>query len=251
MQLISLNAWGARAGIDKLLGFFEHRKDVDIFCLQEIWNGGEHMLDKMAAGRGMEGVDTALLSKIAAVLKDHVAYFRPHFFDFWGLAMFVKKDIHVREEGERFVYQEQGYISAHDIADHARNLQYLTIETLQGPRTIIQLHAAWQANGKEDTPERLRQSEKIIQFCQTLDHPFVLCGDFNLLPTTQSIHMLESAGLRNLIREHGVTSTRTSFYTKPSRFADYTFISPGINLSTFQILPEEVSDHNAMYLAFE
>lgn len=250
MQLISLNTWGAQAGIDKLLGFFERHKDVDVFCLQEVLNGGEHMVGKLAAGRSIQNIDTALLSKIAEVLKDHAVYFRPSFSDFWGLAVFVKKDIHVREEGERFIYRERGYISEHDIADHARNLQYLTIETPQGPRTIIQLHAAWQANGKEDTPERLQQSEKIIQFCQTLDHPFVLCGDFNLLPTTQSIQILESVDLRNLIREYGITSTRTSFYTKPSRFADYTFISPGINLSTFQILPEEVSDHNAMYLDF-
>lgn len=251
MQLISLNTWGARAGVDNLLAFFEHHKDVDIFCLQEIWNGGEQMLDASAAGRSMQGVDTEILAKISSVLKDHVAYFRPSFFDFWGLTIFVKKDIRIREEGEKFIYRERGYISEHDIADHARHLQYITIDAIDGPRTIINLHAAWQANGKDDTPARLLQSENIVEFTKTLGHPFILCGDFNLLPTTQSIQILESAGLRNLIREYRITSTRTSLYTKPIRFADYTFVSNGINVSNFQILPEEVSDHSAMRVEFE
>jgi exonuclease III len=251
MQIISLNTWGARAGIDNLLAFFEHHKDVDVFCLQEIWNGGEHMLDTSAAGRGMEHVDTKLLTKIAAVLDGHVAYFRPSFFDFWGLTIFVKIDIRVREEGERFIYQERGYISEHDIADHARHLQYITIDAADGPRTIINLHAAWQANGKDDTPARLLQSNNIVEFTKTLNHPFILCGDFNLLPTTKSIQILESTGLRNLIREYGITSTRTSFCTKPIRFADYTFVSPELRISNFQILPDEVSDHSAMYLECE
>ena len=37
--------------------------------------------------------------------------------------------------------------------------------------------------------------------------PFVLCGDFNLLPGAESLRMLETAGLRNLVAEFGVTST--------------------------------------------
>jgi hypothetical protein len=63
--------------------------------------------------------------------------------------------------------------------------------------------------------------------------------------------MLEEAGLRNLIKGYGITSTRTSLYKKEHRFADYTFVSENISVIDFKILPEEVSDHNAMYLDFE
>jgi endonuclease/exonuclease/phosphatase family metal-dependent hydrolase len=254
MQLICLNTWGAQAGVEKLLAFFQRYEDVDVdvdvFCLQEVWNGGSHMIGKIAAGRVMDSAEPELFSKIARALPRHVPYFRPHFFDFFGLAVFVKKDLSVLAEGECFIYRERGYISAQDIADHARNLQYVTLQTSHGPRTIIHLHGAWHAGGKVDTPARLMQSEKILDFTRNLGHPFILCGDFNLLPTTKSIQALEAAGLRNLIAEHGITSTRTSLYSKPVRFADYVFLSHGLGLTTFRLLPDEVSDHCAMFVEF-
>jgi endonuclease/exonuclease/phosphatase family metal-dependent hydrolase len=76
-----------------------------------------------------------------------------------------------------------------------------------------------------------------------MTNPYVLCGDFNLLPESESLLMLEQYGLRNLIREFGITSTRTSLYPKEGRFADYAFISEGIQLKSFEVLPDEVSDH--------
>ena len=62
--------------------------------------------------------------------------------------------------------------------------------------------------------------------------------------------MLEAAGLRNLIAEFGVASTRTSLYTGPERFADYVFVSPGVDVSAFRALPDEVSDHAPLMLEF-
>ena len=54
--------------------------------------------------------------------------------------------------------------------------------------------------------------------------------------------------MRNLIKEFGVTSTRTSFYTKPVKFADYVFVSKDINLKNLKILPHEVSDHTPLLI---
>ena len=79
----------------------------------------------------------------------------------------------------------------------------------------------------------------------------MLCGDFNLAPDTQSLRMLEAAGLRNLVAEFGVTSTRTSLYRRPERFADYVFVSPGVDVSAFRVLPDEVSDHAPLMLQFD
>ena len=39
--------------------------------------------------------------------------------------------------------------------------------------------------------------------------------------------------------------------TKPIKFADYTFVIPEIKVNEFKMLPDEVSDHLAMYLDFE
>ena len=76
--------------------------------------------------------------------------------------------------------------------------------------------------------------------------PAELRKKYNLLPGTESVHMLEESGMRNLIREYGVTSTRSSFYTKPEKFADYAFVSSGVSVTDFKVLPDAVSDHLAL-----
>ncbi len=71
---------------------------------------------------------------------------------------------------------------------------------------------------------------------------------FSAMSNTQSIKILEDADLRNLVTEYGVTSTRTSLYKKPEKFADYIFVSKGVEVLDFKVLPEEVSDHAALYV---
>jgi endonuclease/exonuclease/phosphatase family metal-dependent hydrolase len=78
-----------------------------------------------------------------------------------------------------------------------------------------------------------------------------LCGDFNLPPNTKSLAMFEEFGLRNLISEYKINSTRTSFYTKEEKFADYIFVSNGIKVNDFSVLPDEVSDHAPLFIDFE
>ena len=109
----------------------------------------------------------------------------------------------------------------------------------------------WNGKGKTDSDARLMQSSNIINTLKDLEGEIVLCGDFNLRPDTESLAMIENFGLRNLIKENGVTSTRTALYKKEEEFADYTLVSKGVTVREFKVLPDEVSDHNAMYLDFE
>jgi len=248
MKLISLNTWGGRAGKEILLDFLKKHADVEVFCLQEVWNGGEHMLKETGGGVKLEGSTPQLLSEIQKVLPGHMCYFRPHLGDFYGLALFVKNSLMVHEEGEIFVYKERGYVSEQDFGNHARNIQYLTIDTANGPQTIINFHGLWNGRGKDDAEERLLQSANIVNFISTLAHPFVLVGDFNLNPETESLKTLEAFPLRNLIKEHGITSTRSHLYTKESRYADYAFVTGEVDVANFKVLDEPVSDHLPLFL---
>ncbi len=250
MNLITLNTWGGRGGIEKLLAFFATHRDTDIFCLQEMWNGGEEMVGKLAGGVPMIGVQPTLLKEIQNVLPHHRTLFHPHLRDFYGLAMLIHRDIPVTTEGELFVHKEKGYESDEDLGMHARNIQYATIETEKGKRTIINFHGLWNGKGKSDSEDRLRQSENICAFIKNLETPCIIAGDFNLTPDTESICMLENASLRNLIKEYGITSTRTSLYSKPERFADYVLVDPRIKVEHFEVLPDEVSDHAPLFLSF-
>lgn len=254
MKIISLNTWGGRAGKEKLLGFFDTHKDVDIFCLQEIWSAPyEHLEGHAAGGLDINHSDIMVygMQEIAALLNNHTAYFRPHHLDNYGLMMLVKKNWDVIAEGDVFVYKERGHIPLGDVGFHARNVQYVTFATPNGNRTVLNFHGLWNGAGKGDSEERLLQSEKIGQFIKTLSNPYIMCGDFNLTPDTESIKKLENFGLRNLIKEYGITSTRTSLYSKEQKFADYTLVGDGINVNDFKVLRDEVSDHSPMYLEFE
>jgi endonuclease/exonuclease/phosphatase family metal-dependent hydrolase len=255
MKIISLNTWGGRAGREGLLSFFRpHKHDTDIFCLQEMWSSPYDTLDGQKAG-GMTLDQTNImvhgLTDISSVLTDFVPYFRPHHGDHYGLLMFVRKNIEVKVEGEIFVYKHKGYSPEGDIGNHARNIQFIIIEHNGEPLTVVNFHGLWNGQGKTDSEDRITQSEKIAEFIKQTQGDVVMLGDFNLLPDTQSIRILEDVGLRNLIREYGITSTRTSHYTKPEKFADYAFVSKGIEVNDFQVLPDEVSDHSPLLLVIE
>ncbi len=255
MKLISLNTWGGRAGKEKLLDFFARYRDVDIFCLQEICAGPFPQSDSSVAANGAimhEQVMTYGRQEIASLLRDHVSFFKPYFLEIYGLMLLVRNDITILSEGELFVHKNKGYIPSSQSDNHARNLQYVTLQTAHGEMTVLNFHGLWSPEGKGDTSDRLIQSDKVIEFIKKLrNSPVIFCGDFNLKPDTESLKKFETLGLRNLIKEFGITSTRTSLYTKEEKFADYTFVTHDIIIKDFKILPDEVSDHAAMYLEFD
>ncbi len=246
MKLISLNTWGGRVG-EPLLNFFKENQDIDIFCLQEMYHQASAPIVEDLGDR------LNLVSEIEALLPDHNMYFRPHVFNHFGLAVFIRKSILVTKEGDIFVFKTKEDGEQNFDVNHARNLQFVEIETEQGRKTILNFHGLWNNQGKSDTEERLEQSRRIKEFIDTTSGSKILCGDFNLLPDTESIKIIEDTGMRNLIKEYGITSTRTALYKKhanPILFADYAFVTEDIQVKEFKVLPDEVSDHAALYLEF-
>lgn len=243
--MITLNTWGGRAGLAGIKTFVEKHQNVDVFCLQEIWQTHDTSLIEAMDER----LVTNLLEEIAASLPGFRFYFRPQYRNIYGLATFVRNEITVIEEGELFVFKEQGFENPVAIGNHARNIQYITLKTLTGPVTVINFHGLWNGQGKTDTADRILQSQKIAGFINTLNNPCVLAGDFNLSPETQSLKILCDVCPRNLVNEFGVTSTRTSHYQKPGKFADYVLCNK-IDVADFEVLPDEVSDHAPLLASF-
>ncbi|RBP06240.1 endonuclease/exonuclease/phosphatase family protein [Roseiarcus fermentans] len=254
MKLICLNTWGGRAGRENLLGFFDAHRDADFFCLQEIWSAPYAGLEGAPAGGAPLAHDAIMVTgkqEIGARLGGHAAFFHPHHLDDYGLMTLVSKRLDVVESGDVFVHRERGYVPEGDIGHHARNVQFVTVATARGRVGVMNFHGLWNGRGKGDSDDRLAQSRRLVAFLAGRREPFVLCGDFNLAPGTQSLRMLEAAGLRNLVAEFGVASTRTRLYRRPERFADYVFVSPGVDVRAFAVLPDEVSDHVPLRLEFD
>lgn len=251
MKIITLNIWGGLAGREELLSFFEkHKSDTDIFCLQEVWTAPyTHIEGQVVGGRNLEHDKLMIdgLDAISGVLTNHNPYFRPHHGDDYGLLMFVKKDLKVEEEGELFVHKHKGYIPEGDVGLHARNIQFVKTSYEGKPLCVINFHGLWNGMGKDDSEDRLEQSRKISSFIKDLSGGVILGGDFNLNPNTESMKILEDAGLRNLVKDYGVTSTRTPLYDKSGKFADY-IMTRDVEVKDFQVLPDVVSDHSPLYV---
>lgn len=241
MKLISLNIWGGHVR-DALLHFVKTHQDVDIFCLQEVYNEAAYKIST-----DDKKVSLDIFSELNTLLPNHKGYFRPVVDDIYGIGIFVKKDINVVGEGEFKIYDNPQYEGRGPA--HSRILQWLNWHLNDQTYTVINVHGLWNGNGKTDTPERLNQSRKIQKFMDTLDSPKILCGDFNLRPDTESVKILETK-MSNLIQKYNVTSTRTSLYPKNEKYADYVFTSPEITLNTFQVMKEVVSDHCPLLLDF-
>jgi endonuclease/exonuclease/phosphatase family metal-dependent hydrolase len=253
MKLICLNTWGGRAGEDNLLAFLAAHRDADFLCLQEIWSAPYEGLEGAPAGaETIAHAEIMVRGKqaIASLLDDHEAFFHPHHLNDYGLMTLVAKRLEVVESGDVFVHRERGYAPRDNLGHHARNVQFVTVASPRGPMSVMNFHGLWNGLGKGDSDDRIAQSRRLLDFLASRREPFVLSGDFNLAPGARSLEMLEEAGLRNLVAEFGVASTRTSLYTRPEKFADYVFVSPGVEVLGFRVLPDEVSDHAPLMLEF-
>jgi endonuclease/exonuclease/phosphatase family metal-dependent hydrolase len=240
MKIISLNTWSGVV-YEPMKAFFQQHRDVDVFCLQEMYSNAEGKEEPHPT----LDMKLDIYEQVEKWLKDtHVGYFRPAHSDYYGQAIFIKKEISVEEEGSVWIYENN---EPKKRGGHSRNLHYILVSLNGEPTVIANLHGLWNGMGKGDTEDRIEQSRKVRAFIQGRAEQKVVVGDFNLNPDTESLAIVEE-GMRNLIKEYGITNTRTSFYDRESKFADYAFVSPTIEVLDFKVLSEEVSDHAALYL---
>ncbi|MDR3442313.1 MAG: endonuclease/exonuclease/phosphatase family protein [Legionella sp.] len=241
MKLITLNLWGGHLR-NPLLKFIHHHKDIDIFCLQEVYHQARRTIvadDKQ--------LSLNIFSDLQKLLPNHYAIFKPAVNNVYGIAMLIKNNIDILSEGEINIHQKQHHPGIGE--NHSRNLQWIECEANNQIYSILNVHGLWNGRGKQDTPDRINQSHRIRHFMDSINTPKILCGDFNLRPNTQSMHILEQ-GMNNLISTYKIRSTRTSYYKKEEKFADYILTSSEIRVNEFLVLADEVSDHAPLYLDF-
>ena len=240
MKLVTLNTWGAQVK-QPFVEFIKKYKDVDIFCFQEVYDQAREVMSKKYPASSHD-----LFTELTELLPEHKGYFRPVVRGVYGIAIFIKKDYLILEEGEILIHarNQSGIIND---GHHDRNMQWIKFNYKGKEFSVMNVHGLWNGKGKTDVPERIAQSKVIRGFMDKVSSPKILCGDFNLNPDTESLKLVEE-GMKNLIKDYSVTSTRTSLYEKSGKFADYIFTSLDIEIKDFKVLPEEISDHSALYL---
>jgi endonuclease/exonuclease/phosphatase family metal-dependent hydrolase len=252
LKLITCNIWGGIV-YEKLLEFIKEKSaDTDVFCFQEVLYGKNPGFTSEGKGR------INIFQEISSVLKDftpynHVApcdYFQYEPIDFGiGETTFVKNNLLVKDSGGFQGYEKIPVDS--DLGGKATgNCQWVELEANNFNFVIVNVHGLWQrGRGKSDTIERITQSNIIKEFLSRKQGKKIICGDLNLMPEIESMKILEK-DMRNLIKENGITSTRSSFYPKEDKFADYILVSPDVDVVDFKVLQDQVSDHLPLLLTF-
>lgn len=260
MKLISLNTCGGRfySPLSEFVKF--HSKNTDIFCLQEIFSSSSYR-------RQFPEYRANLLQEISSLLPNFTYFFDPVYekvdtkastvsFDLkHGLAIFVKKTIEILDYRAYFIYRDKIVNSIKkDYSDIPVNIQFLSFLNENKTYIVANFHGASYPGSKLDTLKRIRQSEKIMEMIKKTDGAKILTGDFNLLPETKSIKIIEE-NFRNLIKEFNIKKTRSNlspfFGTSDfQKFADYTFVSDNVNVTDFKVPDVSISDHLPMILEF-
>jgi endonuclease/exonuclease/phosphatase family metal-dependent hydrolase len=115
--------------------------------------------------------------------------------------------------------------------------------------SVVNLHGLRDARGKTDSPARRFQAERLAELVTDVREEgdlTVVCGDFNVLPDSETFRILAKLGLTDLVRD---ADTRTSRYSKPVRHASYLLVSDLDAVRRFEIATgPEVSDHRALIL---
>jgi endonuclease/exonuclease/phosphatase family metal-dependent hydrolase len=257
-----LNAWGG-AVFDNLAEWLP-QINCDVLCLQEVTrtpglNGWTtfHDAERVLPQRAN------LFDDVRQLLPQHQGFFvasdsgpvldehgRTHRQDF-GLAVFVNRSLPVIGQMARFVH---GSFIDHEewtISDRPRIAQGLRLVDRAGARqvTIVHVHGLRDPAGKHDTPARHAQASRLASLVTSIREAgdlTILCGDFNLLPDSETFRGLRGIGLTDLV---GSLDTRTTLYRKPLRHANYLLISQPNDVVHFDVpaMPE-VSDHRPLIL---
>lgn len=266
LRLICLNGWGGRLH-EPLLAFIEEA-NPDLLCLQEVvhtpctdrgwlsYRDGATELPQRAN----------LFTELRAVLPGHLATFCPaargdlwhgdtRYPSFWGLATFVRATIPVIAQRQGFVH---GAFSPDGYGEHPRSRTAHAVRLYDldagRPVTIAHMHGLRDPAGKQDTPARAAQAGRLVELARSVAEagdPMVVCGDFNVLPDSGTFSALQGLGLVDLVTRGGFADTRTSYYDKANRYADYLLVNDRLNVVSFDVFADpEVSDHRPLVLEF-
>lgn len=264
MRILSLNLWGGRL-FEALVPYLA-AVDADVLCLQEVQQAlGVEEDWVIYRDLGAELPQRAnLFRELCEALPAHQAFFCPaargdvfvddrRVLSDWGLATFVRRSIPVIGQAQAFVH---GAFSSDGWGLHPRSRNAHAVRLFDyganQPLTITHMHGLRDLAGKGDTEARSRQADALIALVRQVageGDRQIVCGDFNVLPGSETLRKLEGLGLTELVTTRGFDDTRTSYYKKAPRFADYMLVSANVPVRSFDVVKgPEVSDHRALLL---
>ena len=253
MKLLQLNIEKGRF-LNVVIDYVK-RENFDVLHFQEVTSGRF----------SYDAVDCYQLLQKA--LTDYTGYLSPA----WGLvddphafytnATFIKKQISVIKTKE-LRFRRFSKIAEIPGTNNPRWMDKpctalcLLAKIDEKPIWFINTHLPWSPIGV-DTAEKSELGNKIYDFIKNESQPFILSGDFNILPGTKLINRLNTIG-RNLIQENNIVNTlnpKTHRAAKqvfpPGLAVDFIFVDRSLTVENFHVVDRPtLSDHLGLFLDF-
>lgn len=238
--------------LDKIIKFVNDN-DFDILHFQEISGGklADKNLDSYVELKKNLPQYDSQLTIVWNVIGDKNTYL--------GNASFYKKSFFLLDKKIIWLkkYKEIENPDKRIIQKDPRCALSLLLQINQKPIYFINAHMAWGPNPK-DTKYKLIQGEKLFQYINSLKHPFVLSGDFNVPPSSKIITQLGKIS-RNLTVENKINNTlnfnihRAKDLLPANGLAvDYIFSEKSLLVNNFRLVDEvNLSDHFGVSAKFE
>ncbi|TAK95369.1 hypothetical protein EPO05_04410 [Patescibacteria group bacterium] len=228
MKVVFLNTWNGkmRAEIEPFIR--EQSQDADIFCLQEVY------------------------PEMRALCQQWLSDYQ----EFYAYKFIVKDDDFPQAT---YVRKSMPGLESEIVLENEPNCGLginVRFQTKNGILNVCNFHGAAFPGDKLDNPNRLKQSERLIDFFRQRDGQKIIGGDFNLLNNTQSVRMFSENGYADLIHDFEIKTTRNrlawEMYPDSKQFySDFVFVSPEVKIEQFMVPENEISDHLPIIMEIE
>lgn len=255
MKLISFNI-GLKINNSRQVARLLHQLDADFICLQEVIRHFEKTTFPKYRSK----------AEIDKVLADRYPYrfFGPQWI---SRKIFTNGKLHrdyggLIEQGN-YILSKYPILSAHNEhyfkhysleidhtnfaqIDHPRSVAIVKIKCGQKSFTLANVHGAYSTN-KVDTSRSLKQSQYLINLKKRVKGPFILAGDFNVIPNTKSIRILNQH-YGNMTKKFSIITTLPG---KKIMAIDNYFINHKIKPLALQTYQTTISDHLPILFEFD
>lgn len=260
MKLISFNI-GIKIHNSKEIGEFINSEEPDVVALQEIMRHLDDSVFEMYKSK----------TEIEKVISEKLPYsfFGPLWItnkmkmngkihrDFNGFVEQGNQIISrfpIKKATNEFFYQNYSLItdwSDFHTMDHPRAVQVMELDVNGKRLQVLNVHGTY-TKDKKDNERTIKQCQHILNSAKK-HLPTIIVGDFNLLPNTKSIELLDKEYF-NLIKLYYIKTTRPDFqdeHDTGNNVVDYIFVNNKIKVRDFKVINTSISDHLPLVLDFE
>ena len=252
MKLLNLNIYMKIDNNEKIIQYI-NENSFDIVTFQE----------------SMRALDDSVfpMYNSSNIIKNNILYKNSFFGPLYVSDKFIKNGIVTRDFGgfveqgnelitnykivsatNHFIHNDYGLFINTDnfrVNDHGRAFTDVLLDLDGELLQIINIHGIWNENKLGDL-RTINQINSLLLKVRD-DIPSIVVGDFNLLPNSLSISIVNRR-MKNLIEEYNIKNTR---YGTENMICDYVFVNNKIKVNDFRVVDSDISDHLPIILDFD